>query len=128
MLKLFAYGLLKSGHAFFEEQLKPHIVSTTEAAVQGEIYYLPNHGFPAMMEGSGTVYGELLVFKDDSILAEIDAYEDYFPADPERSAYIRKEIEVTTKDGKKEKAFAYLMTREKIIRAGGWKIESGRYK
>lgn len=128
MFRLFAYGLLKSGHHFFEEKLKPALVSTIEAAASGEIYYLPNHGFPAMTGGKEPVYGELLELKDDALLAETDAYEECFPDDPESSLYTRKEIEVLTKEGKKEKCFAYVMTREKIVRAGGWRIESGRFK
>ena len=128
MFKLFAYGLLKSGHHFFEEKIQPSLVSSLEATAVGDIYYLPNHGFPAMTEGKGTVHGELLEIKDDALLAEIDAYEDYFPNDTESSLYIRKAVEVTTKEGKKEKAYTYFMTIEKIVRAGGWRIESGRFK
>jgi len=128
MFKLFAYGLLKSGHQFFDETLKPALISKHAAKTAGELYYLPNHGFPAMTEGKHEVFGELLEIRDDKLLKTVDAFEEYDMENPDASMYSRKEIEVMLVDGSKEKTYAYLMAKEVILRYGGWLVEDGRYK
>ena len=91
---LFAYGTLMRGqrnHARFCGDA----LSIGPASTTGRLYDLPA-GFPAMVEGEGTVYGEAMTFPDtEATLSDLDVLEGYQPDQPGRSLYLRRVQPVT---------------------------------
>ena len=90
---VFVYGSLKrvgwNHQAFCADAL-----SVEPATARGTLYLLPA-GFPAMVEGDGTVHGEAMTFPDLAAkLTELDRLEGYRPGCPERSLYVRRVAEV----------------------------------
>lgn len=65
------------------------------ATVQGVLHAVPDEQgwFPALLPGDGTVHGKLYAARRDftpADLARMDAYEDFDPADPAASLYLRQ--------------------------------------
>jgi gamma-glutamylcyclotransferase (GGCT)/AIG2-like uncharacterized protein YtfP len=48
--------------------------------------------YPGLSEGDGIVVGELYAIGDGSVLADLDRFEEYDPAHPEASLFLRKEV------------------------------------
>src|SRR5437868_13358764 len=108
---LFVYGSLMTGmvHAGkvsnFVKEVKP-------GTCEGTLYRLPV-GYPAMVEGPGTVKGELLTlnnFKD--IIKLLDEFEGYSPQNPEKSLHVRMEKPVLVDGAKKTvNSFVYVLNK-----------------
>ncbi|NER84268.1 MAG: gamma-glutamylcyclotransferase [Leptolyngbya sp. SIO1D8] len=83
MLKVFVYGTLKPGEAFYEEYCAPYVVVAIPAITQGCLFHLPE-GYPAMTLDDAYrdrwVTGALLQFRDETAISHIDEFEDYDPA------------------------------------------------
>lgn len=124
-IKLFVYGLLKSGSVFYETNLKSKVIEKHNAYTKAELFYLPNFSCPAICNGENTVKGELLIFNDPDILKIIDEFEEYYENSPETSIFKRKIIEIYYENNKKDLAFAYVMDKDDILKYGGMKIEKG---
>ncbi len=67
------------------------------ATAQGTLFAVPDETgwFPALLTGEGQVHGRLYASREGfspADLARLDAYEDYDPARPEASLYLREEI------------------------------------
>lgn len=67
------------------------------ATAQGALFAVPDEAgwFPALLPGEGQVHGKLYAPREGFSLADLarlDAYEDYDPARPEASLYLREEI------------------------------------
>jgi len=97
MLPVFVYGTLRSGEAGFAELGLGELVETLgPATVAGTLYDLGE--YPGALLGSGAIIsGELLLPRDEAVLALLDAYELFDPADPAGSEYRR--VQTATKDG-----------------------------
>lgn len=90
---LFVYGSLRRGEPMFAELgLGRALEYVGEAAVMGELYDLGD--FPGAVAGSGRVCGELYRIKEPAILDTLDHYEEFDPADPEGSLFVRQRISV----------------------------------
>lgn len=89
MRPLFVYGLLRPGFAGFAElNLSAAVHVLGSDSVAGSLYDLGD--YPGMtLDGRGVVHGELIAPYDDTVLERLDAYEGYYPADPDCSEYIR---------------------------------------
>ena len=91
---LFVYGTLMRGqrnHARFCGDA----LTIEPASTMGHLHDLLA-GFPAMVEGKGTVYGEAMTFPDtEATLSELDFLEGYRPDQPGRSLYLRRVQPVT---------------------------------
>jgi gamma-glutamylcyclotransferase (GGCT)/AIG2-like uncharacterized protein YtfP len=124
-IKLFVYGLLKSSYPFYELNLKSKVIKKLKATTKGDLYFLPNHGCPALCEGNGTVEGEVLFFENSEILKITDEFEEYYENSPETSIFKRVKISVTYEDGTKDESFVYTMDKNDILKYGGMKIEKG---
>jgi len=107
-MRIFVYGTLLRGQRnhvrFCSDALTIELASTT-----GCLYDLPA-GFPAMVEGEGTVYGEAMAFPDlNATLAELDFLEGYHPKCPGQSLYLRRVQTVTLLDsGAEVLAYCYV--------------------
>jgi gamma-glutamylcyclotransferase (GGCT)/AIG2-like uncharacterized protein YtfP len=54
--------------------------------------------YPALGEGKGIVHGELFEVTDPSAFGAMDAFEEYDPARPKLSAYLRVRVRLTEPD------------------------------
>lgn len=99
----FFYGTLLDGSDNPVAQAIHALLEPVGAAtVPGELHAVPDEQgwFPALLPGNGTVHGKVYRSRDDftvADLARMDAYEDFNPADPAGSLYVRQTCE--TGDG-----------------------------
>jgi len=93
---VFVYGLLMRGH-----ELHYHMESGVfvgEGRVDGALVSLGR--YPGLIEGPGTVRGELYRFADlPSALDVLDDVEEFEPTDQSRCLYLRILMHVKTDDG-----------------------------
>jgi gamma-glutamylcyclotransferase (GGCT)/AIG2-like uncharacterized protein YtfP len=119
---VFVYGLLKRGFA-----LNHHCAQGTyigDATVRGALYSLGE--YPGMVEGDGSVHGELYRFPDIALALEVlDEIEEYDPQNPENSLYVRVVKQaVLDKNATTMPAWVYLYNRDvkglPRIKSGNW--------
>jgi gamma-glutamylcyclotransferase (GGCT)/AIG2-like uncharacterized protein YtfP len=124
---LFVYGSLMQGMVH-HGKLAALVKEVKPATCEGTLYRLPV-GYPAMVEGPGTVRGELLTlnsFKD--IIKIIDEFEGFSPTNPEKSLYMRVEKPVQADGAKKPStSFTYVLNPVKLPRESTV-IEGGDYR
>lgn len=100
---LFLYGSLRrGGSAYVELGLATRLRLVQRATVRGRLYDLGP--YPAFVPGDGLVHGDLFEAADAAILADLDAFEEYDPANPAASLYVREPIAVV---GAPLEAFIY---------------------
>ena len=102
---MFVYGTLRQ--RFHNHHL---LVSSNfiGAAKTVEKYTMYTSGIPFVAKSPeiSHITGELYSVTPET-LAWVDELESYYPKSPEKSWYVREEIEVICDDGEKEKAFIY---------------------
>lgn len=108
--KIFVYGSLMEDLFNHEKYLKGKVISRKYARSKGELYHLTKCGYPAMIEGTDYIYGELIEVCDyENTLKELDAMEHFFGEGNPDNEYNRKIIKVQLLDnGKEELANAYI--------------------
>ncbi len=120
MLPVFVYGLLRPGCAGYEElNLSHRAVLIGPDRIAGRLYHLGD--YPGVVPGGElTVTGELLLPQDPGLLADLDAYEQYDPTDPDGSEYLR--VRVTTLGGRDAWVYAYRpdIGDRPVIAGGDW--------
>lgn len=105
MHKLFVYGTLKKGYGN-HGYIGGSKLITQSAVIDGyDMYSLG--GFPGVVKGKGTVYGELYEI-DDETLGHCDLLEGYRAKQPDNSMYIRTDVTCTIGDDLNDSAFIYL--------------------
>jgi gamma-glutamylcyclotransferase (GGCT)/AIG2-like uncharacterized protein YtfP len=83
---VFVYGLLKRGFSLHHHMSLGVFVG--DAAVSGLLYSLGQ--YPGLVEGTGTVRGEVFRFDDIAVALEVlDEVEGYDPFDVDNSEYVR---------------------------------------
>jgi gamma-glutamylcyclotransferase (GGCT)/AIG2-like uncharacterized protein YtfP len=121
VLPVFVYGLLcPRFEGFAELCLADRVDILGPDRITGTLYDLGD--YPGLVpSGAGIVVGELLMPRDDGVLALLDAYELYDPANPQASEYVR--VRVTTLDGGID-AWVYAYNRDvggvPVIAGGRW--------
>lgn len=112
-MRFFFYGTLIAGsgnavaaaaHALLRD-LGP-------ATASGALHAVPDPAgwYPALLPGAGIVHGRLYAAAgrfDAAALARLDAYEDFDPAAPDGSLYVREIVTVARADGLSCTAQAY---------------------
>jgi gamma-glutamylcyclotransferase (GGCT)/AIG2-like uncharacterized protein YtfP len=126
---LFVYGtLLRQFEHRLNGLLVEHADSITAATVRGHLYYLGT--FPALVASrfaQDRVRGELYALRNhEQLLRKLDQYEGFYPAAPQRSLFVRREVMVDVLDREYSsiKVWAYLFNRPL---AGAKRIVSGDY-
>ena len=125
---VFVYGTL-TRVGWNRDRFCADALSVEPATARGTLYLLPA-GFPAMVEGDGTVHGEAMTFPDlPGKLAELDWLEGYRPGQPERSLYVRREVEVSlVRSGRTVPAWCYVWRGDlprgaRVVASGRWEPE-----
>ncbi|MET0241468.1 MAG: gamma-glutamylcyclotransferase family protein [Sphingobium sp.] len=120
-LPVFVYGTLRTGDVgFLALDLAERVDSLGMAAVAGTLIDLGD--YPGAVVGSGGVItGELLMPRDDAVLALLDDYEMFDPLDPAGSEYVRRQIETL---GTGLSVWIYVYNRDHgqapVITSGDW--------
>lgn len=124
---LFVYGSLMTGMVH-HNKISSLVKEVKPASCEGILYRLPV-GYPAMLEGPGTIKGELFTlnnFKD--IIKVLDEFEGYSATTPEKSLYIRMEKPILVDGAKKPvTSFVYVLNRMRLPKEA-IVIETGDYR
>ncbi|MDP6353896.1 MAG: gamma-glutamylcyclotransferase family protein [Planctomycetota bacterium] len=108
---LFVYGTLMSGERRFP-QLPVPPKTIHRARTSGRLIHITPGDYPGLLEGEGTVHGELMEFDDAAetdILHTLDKIEGYY-GPGQKNYYDRKSILVTREDDEVFEAWTYIYT------------------
>lgn len=127
-LQVFVYGTLKPGERNYAAYCAGKTIAEQPALTQGHLYALPL-GYPALIQGSGIVYGYLFSLAHPQVLADLDALEDY---QPNRAAaenhYTRAQVAVWDRTHQSlGLAWAYCMTLAQMQNLGGTLLPNGEW-
>jgi gamma-glutamylcyclotransferase (GGCT)/AIG2-like uncharacterized protein YtfP len=120
--KVFVYGTL------MREYSRHHVLADGifdgEASTDGRLISLGE--YPALIGGTGTVHGELYAFIDlPAALDVLDEVEDFDPANPEGSEFVRDALRVRRDDGTEIQAWVYVYNRPHesapMVPSGDWR-------
>lgn len=122
---LFVYGtlMLRYPENPYRDLLEKHCEGSFDGWCAGELYTLKE--YPAMIAGTGRVYGEIIQLQNEAELFKIlDAYEGFYPDAPGRSYYLRVKTEVYNAENMLFSCWTYLYNRPvKNLK----KLNSGRF-
>ncbi len=139
----FVYGTLLRPFANYQRYLKNFIASITPAYCPGQLYHLPE-GYPGLIPADGPqpdlAAGELMSFRDPlKILSQLDSLEDFDPAHPESSLYLRRLQQVLVCDSQgriqeRVRAWVYEYSAEQLagtkskvrVECGNWRAFHSR--
>lgn len=121
-MNIFVYGTLKVGGPL-ASSFDDSRVSSEKAVLRGyDMYDIGN--FPGIVPGEGAVSGELHKYKGKLVRGIMDSIEGYYADAPEKSLYLRREVEVETENGS-QTAFVYVFNKNI---SGRKKIASGQWR
>lgn len=114
------YGLLRAGESGFARfGLADAFRPLGPCVIPGALWDLGQ--FPGLVAGGGQVAGELFELIDPSVIPRLDAFEDYWPADPARSRYDRVKLRLREPD---REAWVYVwrlgLETATLIESGDW--------
>ena len=107
--KIFVYGSLRTGFFNYEKYLKGKVIKSELGRVRGTLYHMKKEGYPALVEGDGFVYGEVMTILDyENTIEAMDVMEGYLGPLNSNNEYNRVEMDVEIL-GKKssEKCYVY---------------------
>lgn len=124
---LFVYGSFMKGMVH-HGKLASTVTEIKSATCEGILYRLPV-GYPAMVEGNGTVKGDLLTLENfKELLPLMDEFEGFSPLNPEKSLYTRLEKPVQVEGSNKAvMTQVYFLNPAKLPKEAKI-IESGDYR
>jgi gamma-glutamylcyclotransferase (GGCT)/AIG2-like uncharacterized protein YtfP len=110
---LFIYGTLHPDRAPAEiaaaaRRLTPH----GPATIRGHLYDLGEYPGVVLDPMAPPIPGHLFAVPDAATLAALDAYEDYRPASPAGSLFLRVETTAAMPDGSQHPCWVYVYNRE----------------
>lgn len=105
---IFIYGSLMEGF-FNHHYIEGKILKRKSARTKGKLYHLNEKGYPALLDGEGYVYGEVITLQDfNNNVISIDKMEKYFGKGNDQNEYNRGLIEIEIlEDGHIEQVYAY---------------------
>lgn len=120
---LAVYGLLRTGEEGFRRfDLATHLEHVGPCRIPGRLYDLGR--YPGLARGEGEVIGDLFRLKSADVIARLDDYEDYNPANETEAHYLRRAIQLAEPD---VTAWVYLWNRSvegcKPLAHGDWLAE-----
>ncbi|MEB3227867.1 MAG: gamma-glutamylcyclotransferase [Synechocystis sp.] len=127
-VNVFVYGTLMPGECNHDHYCRPFLQQATMGYVFGEIYHLPQLGYPGVCEGTDQVWGYCLTFGATFSLKALDALEDYVPQRrPDQNEYQRCQTTVFFPGDRQCEVWIYRMTPAQIQRYGGIYLPSGKW-
>lgn len=134
-LSVFVYGTLKPGERNHAAYCLPGLYSQRSAQVPGQLFHLPQQGYPGLVDGPGWVQGVWLRWREPRSLmvqrlALLDDLEDYDPrwaGNPQgRNFYDRQWRGVYTTAGQfLTYAWVYVLGRDRVRALGGMLLPAG---
>jgi gamma-glutamylcyclotransferase (GGCT)/AIG2-like uncharacterized protein YtfP len=110
---LFIYGTLHPDRAPREiAAATSRLKSIGTATIRGTFYNLGDYPGVVLDATGPPISGELFTVPDAATLAALDAYEDFRPADPPGSLFLRVETTATKLDGSLLTCWVYVYNRE----------------
>jgi len=111
--RLFVYGTLHPDRAPGEiADIVSHFKHLGSATVRGHYYDLGTYPAVILNQKGKNVRGEVYALPSDAnALARLDAYEEYSPAAPEQSLFVRRKTRVKLRDGSKQECWIYVYNR-----------------
>ena len=129
---LFVYGTLRNGMSGYSTYLAGRTTSEIPARLPWYSMYIygsRNSVFavPDVGNGAGLIGETMFIRGADyaTVLARIDAYERYYPANPSQSTYVRQQV--TTAQGHTAWVYVAASRLRSVIRGSGTFIASGNY-
>ncbi len=111
---LFVYGTLHPDRAPSEIAMDVRrFIPVGRGTIRGELEQLRDYPAVRVAATERTrVEGTVFELPDDpGLLARLDNYEEFDPADPVGSLFVRRKIHVTLADGKRRTCWAYIYNR-----------------
>ncbi|NNV05092.1 gamma-glutamylcyclotransferase [Geobacillus sp. C56-T2] len=109
-INVFVYGTLRIGGRN-HRLIANYVQSVRKVTVKGRLFHLPA-GYPAMVDGNGTVHGEMFELSDpEAVLALLDQLEGYH-GPGELNHYERITVVATDADGNTYTCYAYVYPQE----------------
>lgn len=101
--KLFVYGTLRQGMINYTKYLKGHVRKITPAFIKGEMFMLKSGKFPAVIEGTEFIHGEIIELKKNSasIIKQVDKMEGFHVDDSPDNLYDKELYPIYNQQGKK---------------------------
>lgn len=120
---IFVYGTLMRGFKNFHMAQRAGWWHSTPGYVEGYDLFILPFGYPAVVEGSGQVFGELQLFRDlDDALSVLDSFENV------GRQYERVTTSVWTREGPRIAWMYRYLNPDQVARVGGILEPSGRYQ
>lgn len=114
---LFIYGTLHPDRAPAEiAAAARRLTSIGPATIRARIHNLGAYPGAVLDKTAPPIPGELFAVPDDQTLARLDWYEDFRPADPGNSLFLRVETTATLPDGSDRTCWVYVYNREVQVR------------
>lgn len=116
-INVFVYGSLREGFFNYDKYLKGKVLSIKPAKIDNMIvYHMPYKGYPAILEGDGCVYGEIMEIKPeiyDETMKAMDKMEGFISENNPENEYDKRLLEVEhLNDGSKEKCYVYFYNKD----------------
>ena len=106
---LFIYGTLHPDRAPAEiAAAARRLTPIGPATIRGHLYNFGEYPGMILDDTAPTIAGELFTVPDAETFAALDAYEDFRPAEPENSLFLRVETTATTHDGSHQPCWVYV--------------------
>lgn len=113
-IKIFVYGSLREGFFNYDRYLKGNVIKNKPAKMNNFIlYHMPYKGYPAVIDGNGEVYGEVMTLSNyHEVMNSVDEMEGFISKGNPNNEYNKELVEVLYEDGTKELCYSYIYNKE----------------
>jgi len=110
---LFVYGTLLPGRAPAGiADVANTLIPLGTGTIRGRLYDFGEYPGVILDDSADPIHGQLFALPPDStVLARLDAYEDYRPDEPAKSLFLRLRVTVTLPDATTQLAWVYVYNR-----------------
>lgn len=116
-INVFVYGSLREGFFNYDKYLKGKVNSIKPAKIHNVLlYHMPYKGYPAIMHGKGTVYGEIMEITPeiyDITMKAMDEMEGFISENNPKNEYDKILMEIENLDSDStEKCYVYFYNKD----------------
>jgi len=124
--RVFVYGTLMKGFRNYSSFLEGKSSFCGRGSLMGTLYYLPQ-GYPGLIDGDGTVHGEVHELLDPQARSELDWLEGYHE-DGNGSLYDKTIRTVTMDDGNRMECWVYVYCDTSYAATKGAHVADGDWR